>query len=222
MITAAILWIRMMIHWGQPIASSRKSYQTLPASLLLALKLRGSLENQRSYSLVFGYCWGIEFKSHQLSQYSSTTTIASVPSHASSHKGKNPVANAWQIITSVLPCVGQKNIHSCASTEDSVSETWKSSLARMYVLGRANVICSCSCSFCCSLSWLPCSPLKGTQDFSAMSGTWTTFVLMFVLSERRTCTNCHQRVFSNKPERNERNPNLFCSNFEILIWAIKY
>lgn len=103
---------------------------------------------------------GMEFKNHWLSQYSSSTTIASVLSHPSSLKGTNPVASARQVITSVLPCVGQKNIDSCASTEHSVSETWKSLLARMYVLGRANVICSCSCSFLCySLSWLPCSPL---------------------------------------------------------------
>lgn len=32
MITAAILWIRMVIHWGHPIVSSGKSYQHLPAS----------------------------------------------------------------------------------------------------------------------------------------------------------------------------------------------
>lgn len=54
MITAAILWIRVMSHWGHPIVSSGKSYRTLPASLLLALKLGGSSENQRPHSLVFG------------------------------------------------------------------------------------------------------------------------------------------------------------------------
>lgn len=158
MITDAILWIRMMIHWDHPTASLGKSYQPLPASLLLALKLQGASENQRSH--VFWLMLGMEFKNHQLSQYSSTTTTASVPSHLTSYKGTNPVANARQSITSVLPCVGQKNIDSCASTEHSVSETWKGLLARMHFPGWANVICSCSCSFlCCSLCWLPYSPL---------------------------------------------------------------
>lgn len=96
---------------------------------------------------------GMEFRNNRLSQYSSTTTIASVPRHKSSSKCSTDYYLS-------AACVGQKNIDSCANTEHSVSETWKSLLARMYVLGRAKVICSCSCSFlCCSLPWLPCSPL---------------------------------------------------------------
>lgn len=56
MITAAILWITMMAPQGHPIASSGKSYQRLPASPLLALKLGKSSEDQKAHSLVFGEC----------------------------------------------------------------------------------------------------------------------------------------------------------------------
>jgi len=54
MVTAAILWNIVTAPQGHPIASLGKSYQRLPASTVLALKLRDNSEDQTAHSLVFG------------------------------------------------------------------------------------------------------------------------------------------------------------------------